>query len=278
MHTFPEIKKKIVFQSQSRKPLYRHVVNSGAKQSKESALSDLANARGPPGNTGNPLCPGYDTQTSITWENACRQHAFHSTSQPEICCSVKFYSTWAWDHDSLCPLKCTHCCFSCPFFPALSMVWHTFQRALMIFFPEPLDPIAMPGIPHSQSYLSTSIPSAPTHNLAAVLGEQTLSIYLLVPLFLRSAAAQSNETSFCLKKKKVLCHTKTARKNCSQCRGCAVQHSRSNNADAAFPLRISQTLHSPSSLVERGQAGTEVGRITTVCKHQHTGVQAKAQF
>lgn len=201
------------------------------------ALSDLANARGPPGNTGNPLCPGYDTQTSITWENACRQHAFHSTSQPEICCSVKFYSTWAWDHDSLCPLKCTHCCFSCPFFPALSMVCHTFQRALMIFFPEPLDPIAVPGIPHSQSYLSTSIPSAPMHNLAAVLGEQTLSIYLLVPLFLRSAAAQSNETSFCLKKK----------------RYCVIQKQRGRTAASAEAVQCNT--HAPTMLTLPSRSG-----------------------
>lgn len=54
-----------------------------------------------------------------------------------------------------------------------------------------------------------------------------------------------------------------------------MQHSRSNNADAAFPLRIPQTLHSPGSLVERGQPGTEVGWITTVCKHQHTEIQPK---
>lgn len=55
-----------------------------------------------------------------------------------------------------------------------------------------------------------------------------------------------------------------------------MQHSRSNNADAAFPLRISQTLHSPGSLIERGQTGSEVGWITTVCKHQHTEIQSKA--
>lgn len=142
----------------------------------------------------------------------------------------------------------------------------------MTFLPEPLDPIAVPVIP--QSYLSTLIPSAPMNNLAAVLGEPRLSIYLLTPIFLSSAAAQSNETFFSEERKKV--SYKTVRKKCSWCRGKAMQHSRSNNADAAFPLRISQTLHSPSSLVERGQTGTEVGWITTVCKHQRTEIQSKA--
>lgn len=41
-----------------------YVVNR-TKQSKKSALGVPADARGPPENTGNPLCPGYDTQTSI---------------------------------------------------------------------------------------------------------------------------------------------------------------------------------------------------------------------
>lgn len=56
-----------------------------------------------------------------------------------------------------------------------------------------------------------------------------------------------------------------------------MQHSRSNNADTAFSFRISQTLHSASSLIERGQTGTKVGWITAVCKYQHTEIESKAQ-
>lgn len=40
---------------------------------------------------------------------------------------------------------------------------------------------------------------------------------------------------------------------------------RSYNTDAALPLRVAQTLHPSSSLIEGGETGTEVGRITTVC-------------
>lgn len=43
------------------------------------------------------------------------------------------------------------------------------------------------------------------------------------------------------------------------------QYSRSYNTDTALPLRIAQTLHPASTLVEGGETGTQVGRITTVC-------------
>lgn len=42
-------------------------------------------------------------------------------------------------------------------------------------------------------------------------------------------------------------------------------YSRSYDADAALPLRVAQTLHPSSTLIEGGETGAEVGRITTVC-------------
>lgn len=68
IHAFPEIKKKPKQTSnlKSRKPLCMYVLNSRSKQSKNWTLGVLADARGPPENMGNPLCPGYDTQSSIT--------------------------------------------------------------------------------------------------------------------------------------------------------------------------------------------------------------------
>lgn len=43
-------------------------------------------------------------------------------------------------------------------------------------------------------------------------------------------------------------------------------NSRSHNADAAFPLGISQTLDAAGALVEGGQPGAQVGWITAVCR------------
>lgn len=164
--------------------------------------------------------------------------------------------------------KCTHCCSSCPFFPALSMVWHTFQRAPMTFSLSHLIWLLCLWFHTLQSYLSILIPSAPMNNLAAVLGE-TDTKYLPPHSHIFTFCSCREQWDLFVWKKQLLCHTKPARKNCSQRRGKARQHSRSNNADAAFPLRIPQTLHPPGSLIERGQTGTEVGWITTVCKHQH---------
>lgn len=45
----------------------------------------------------------------------------------------------------------------------------------------------------------------------------------------------------------------------------ARRYLRSDDADAALPLGIAQTLHPPGSLVEGGETGAKVGRITTVC-------------
>jgi len=42
-------------------------------------------------------------------------------------------------------------------------------------------------------------------------------------------------------------------------------NSRSDNTDAALPLRVAQTLHPASTLIEGGETGAQVGRITTVC-------------
>lgn len=45
----------------------------------------------------------------------------------------------------------------------------------------------------------------------------------------------------------------------------ARRYIRSDDADAALPLGIAQTLHPTGSLVEGGETGAKVGRITTVC-------------
>lgn len=42
-------------------------------------------------------------------------------------------------------------------------------------------------------------------------------------------------------------------------------YSRSHDAHAALPLRVSQTLHPAGALVEGGEAGAQVGRIPAVC-------------
>lgn len=42
-------------------------------------------------------------------------------------------------------------------------------------------------------------------------------------------------------------------------------YSRSYNTDAALSLRVAQTLHPASTLVEGGKTSTQVGRITAVC-------------
>lgn len=44
-------------------------------------------------------------------------------------------------------------------------------------------------------------------------------------------------------------------------------YSRSYDADAALSLRVTQTLHPSSSLIEGGETGAQVGGITAVCKH-----------
>lgn len=46
-------------------------------------------------------------------------------------------------------------------------------------------------------------------------------------------------------------------------------YSRSYNTDAAFPLWVTQTLHPSSTLIEGGETGAQVGRITTVCGQIH---------
>lgn len=42
-------------------------------------------------------------------------------------------------------------------------------------------------------------------------------------------------------------------------------YSRSHDTDAALPLRVAQALHPPSTLIEGGETGAQVGRITAVC-------------
>lgn len=46
-------------------------------------------------------------------------------------------------------------------------------------------------------------------------------------------------------------------------------YSRSYNTDAALPLRVAQTLHPSGTLVEGGESGAQVGRITAVCGRKH---------
>lgn len=42
-------------------------------------------------------------------------------------------------------------------------------------------------------------------------------------------------------------------------------YSRSYNTDAAFPLWVTQALHSSGTLIKGGESGTQIRRITTVC-------------
>ena len=42
-------------------------------------------------------------------------------------------------------------------------------------------------------------------------------------------------------------------------------YSRSYDTDAALSLRVAQTLHPASTLIEGGETSTKVGRISTVC-------------
>lgn len=43
---------------------------------------------------------------------------------------------------------------------------------------------------------------------------------------------------------------------------------RSNNAHTPLPLWIAQALHASSTLIERGQPGTQISRIPAVCRQQ----------
>lgn len=45
----------------------------------------------------------------------------------------------------------------------------------------------------------------------------------------------------------------------------ARRYLRSDDADAAFPLGVTQTLDPPGPLIEGGETGAEVGRIAAVC-------------
>lgn len=47
-----------------------------------------------------------------------------------------------------------------------------------------------------------------------------------------------------------------------------INNSRSNDAHTPLPLWIPQALHTSSTLIERGQSGTQVSRIPTVCRQQ----------
>lgn len=115
----------------------------------------------------------------------------------------------------------------------------------MTLFLEPLTLTAVTVIPHLTELASTFILSAPMHNLALLKAEQRLSIYLHI---CSSAAAQSNKAFFF--ESTLTCED--IREELQPVQSKEMQHSRSDNADAAFPFRISQTLHSASSLIERG--------------------------
>lgn len=66
----------------------------------------------------------------------------------------------------------------------------------------------------SQNYLSTFILSAPTHHLAAALGEQRLNIYLLNHVFL--VLQLHRAIRLFLSEKQVLLDTKPQKKSCTQ--------------------------------------------------------------
>lgn len=115
----------------------------------------------------------------------------------------------------------------------------------MTLFLELLPLTAATVTPHLTELPSTLILSAPMHILALFKGEQRLSIYLQI---CSSAAGQSNEAFF----SEGTLTFEDIREELQPVQSKEMQHSRSNNADAAFPFGISQTLHSASSLIERG--------------------------